>query len=114
MQLLVIVIEREEHLRPILDEFFEAKLPGATVLDSMGLGHMIADHIPLFSHFAELSKGDVIHNKTIFTVIEEEEELEQAIEIVERIAGDLREPETGMLFTLPVNRVRGFKRRREE
>lgn len=114
MQLLVIVIEKEKHLRPILDEFFAANIPGATVIDSRGLGHIIADHIPIFSHFAELRKGDVVHNKTIFTVLEKEEEVEKAIEIVESIVGDLREPDTGMLFTIPINKVLGYKARKKE
>lgn len=113
MELLIVIIENEKHLRPILDAFFAADIAGATVLDSTGLGHLIADHIPIFSHFAELKKDHVVHNKTIFTVIKQEEEMERAIQIVEEIVGDFNKPETGMLFTLPVNRILGYKTRRK-
>lgn len=113
MELLVIIIEQEKHLRPILDQFYERDISGATVIDSKGMGHLIADHIPIFAQFAELNRSNELC-KTIFTVVEDEEKMETAIRIVEETVGDLTEPDTGMFFTVPISHARGYRTRLTE
>lgn len=110
VELLVAIIENSEDINPILDSFFEEDIPGATVIDSRGMGHMIADHTSIFSRFTDLTGGEGTskHNNVLFTVIEEEEKLNRAKEIIKSIVGDLDEPDTGLIFTLPVSSIEGF------
>ena len=110
MHLLVAVIEDPEKMEPILDQFYENGIGGATVLDSMGMGHLIADHYSIFSRFADLtgSQQGSTNSKVMFTVVPTEETLELAIEIIKGVVGDLTQPDTGLLFTLPVGRVEGL------
>lgn len=108
MQLLVIIIDKNQHLRPILDRFYEENIGGATVIDSMGMGHLLAEHVSLFARFADLTGDSEQDNKTVFTLIEDEKTLDQAIHIVEEVIGDMEKPETGMWFVLPVSRAKGF------
>lgn len=113
-QLLVIVIDDEVLLVPILDRFYEVGIGGATVLDSMGMGHVMAEHISIFARFADLTQDSERKNKTIFTIVENEEQLNKATEIVEEVVGDLDDPETGMWFVIPISKARGFKSALEE
>ena len=48
------------------------------------------------------------HNKTIISVIKDEKE-EAAIKILRNILGDLDEPGEGIVFSVPLERVEGFK-----
>jgi nitrogen regulatory protein PII len=110
VHLLVAVIEDSEKVEPILETFYESGMSGATVLESMGMGHAIAAHYSIFSRFADLngSRQGQTHNRVIFTVVETEEILERAVEIIRKVVGDLNRPDTGLLFTVPLDRVEGF------
>jgi len=111
MKLLVAVIEDTTRIDTILDLFYENGIPGATVINSRGMGHVIADHYSIFARFSDLtgsSKGSDVHNSTIFTVIKTDETLQLAIELIEEVVGDLNQPDTGLIFTLPVLDVKGF------
>lgn len=112
MELLVIVLNKLEYLTDILDGFVEVGIRGATVIDSAGMGHLMADHIPFFAHFAEIEATEKNHSKTIFTVVNCCEERDNAIEIVEKAVGDIDKPDTVFLFSLPVNFVKGLSIKR--
>ncbi|KAB3534787.1 hypothetical protein F8154_07960 [Alkaliphilus pronyensis] len=107
MELLVIVLNKTEYLRGILDGFIDIGIRGATVIDSAGMGHIIADHIPFLAQFAEIEATEKNNSKTIFTVVNCCER-DKAIELVEDIIGDINEPDTVFLFSVPVNIVKGL------
>lgn len=108
MELVVIVLNRIEFLTDILNGFVDEGLKGATTIDSAGMGRIMAEYIPFFARFADLDDGERQHSKTIFTVVKSEEERNKAVEIVENIVGDINEPDTAFIFSLPVNFVKGF------
>lgn len=111
MKLLVVIVEDPDKIEPLMDSWYEHNISGATIIDSRGMGHVIADHYSIFSRFSDLTgaRGGSYHNNVIFTVIENEKLLNKAIEDVYDIIGDLNQPNTGMLFTLPIGQVAGFK-----
>lgn len=111
MKLLIVIVEDPDKIEPLMDSWYEHNISGATIIDSRGMGHVIADHYSIFSRFSDLTgtRGGSYHNNLIFTVIDKEEILEKAIADVYDIVGDLNEPDTGMLFTLPIGQVEGFK-----
>lgn len=111
MKLLIVIVEDPDKIEPLMDNWYENKISGATIIDSRGMGHIIADNYSIFSRFSDLTgaRGGSYHNNVIFTIIEKDEVLEKAIEAVYKIIGNLNEPDTGMLFTLPIGRVEGFK-----
>ena len=111
MKLLIVIVEDPDKIEPLMDSWYEHNISGATIIDSRGMGHVIADHYSIFSRFSDLTgaRGGSYHNNVIFTVIEKEDLLEQAIEDVYNIIGDLNKPDTGLLFTLPIGRVEGLK-----
>ncbi|MBI5956839.1 MAG: hypothetical protein HY871_07535 [Chloroflexi bacterium] len=51
------------------------------------------------------------HN-TLFSVVDDEAVIERTIAATQRIVGDLSQPNTGILFVLPVSRVVGGQRGR--
>lgn len=107
MHLLIAIINNPDNVIDILDEFFKVDIKGSTVMDSQGMAHMIADHVPFFSRFAEFGQ-DPAKNKTIFVVIHSKECLEKAIGAIEKIVGDLNKPDTGIVMTLPIDFIKGL------
>jgi len=103
MKLLVVVIDDKSRLVDLLDRFYDIGVGGATVIDTTGMGH----HVPLFARFGEIADPKEGQNRTIFSVMCDEL-VEDAIEVVEEIVGDLSQPETGLVFILPVDFARGI------
>ena len=108
MQLLIAVINQEEKLDDILSGFLELGITGATLIDSEGMGHVLSHDIPIFAGLQTLISRSRPQNTTIFSVIDSEEKVEGAIALLTEICGDLDDPATGIVFTLPVNRVQGL------
>lgn len=110
LKLVVIVLNQEEFLDELLQAFVELDVRGATVIDSVGMGQIIAHDIPVFGGLRSLMTGARPYNKTIFTVVEEKK-VSEIVNTIEHICGSLDEPGTGLIFTLAVDFVKGLPER---
>ena len=72
MHLFIFVLNKEEHLEEILEAFLELGMTGATIVDSIGMGRILAHDIPIFAGFRSLMQESRSGNKTIITVVLEE------------------------------------------
>lgn len=114
MKLVFFVLNKEELLDEVLAAFLEAEVPGATILDSEGMGRFLTYEVPLFASFKEFMKGNKPYNKTIFSVVDSDAKVMRLEELIEKVCGSLSEPGTGILFTVPVDYVRGLRRLEEK
>ena len=108
MKLLILILNKVEKLEEVLEGFIEIGISGATIIDSVGMGHIICQEVPIFAGLRFMFSGAKPHNKTIFSVIKDEKE-ESALRILKKILGDINEPGTGIVFTIPLHRVEGLK-----
>ncbi len=108
MKLIIFVLNQEEHLEEILEAFLELGINGATILDSIGMGRILAHDIPIFAGFQNLLHDTRPGNKTILSVVPEKK-IERIIQAVEQIIGSLDEPGNGLFISLPVDIVKGYK-----
>lgn len=107
MQLLIAVINQEEKLDEIISGFMELGVTGATIVNSEGMGRVVSHDIPIFAGLEALGSLSRPQNQTIFTVLQDEK-VDQVISLLQEICGDLDNPATGIVFTLPVHRVVGL------
>lgn len=110
MNVLVVVLNHEEHVRILLERFSEIDVRGATVISSTGMGQLLTADVPIFSTLSRLLSGASrrMENSTIFSVIRTEETLEKAIALVHEVVGDMKAPGSGILFVVPVTRIEGL------
>lgn len=108
MQLLIAVINQEEKLDEILSALVELGVTGATIVSSEGMGRVLSHDIPIFAGLETLASRSRPQNQTIFSVIREDEKVDQVIALLQEICGDFADPATGIVFTVPVNRVVGL------
>ena len=108
MELLVCVVNRDEKREEILSGFLELGVTGATVIHSEGMGRVLSQEVPVFAGLQALVSRSRPQNTTILSVIESPEVLQKAIDMVQQVCGNLDEPSTGILFTVPLNRVVGL------
>lgn len=113
MNVLFIVLNKEDYLEELLDKFIEIGVKGATILDSQGMGSAVTHggegSGPFFGKIRSIIDNSRPYNKTVFTVIEDEETLEKAVSAAKEVFGDVYEPGIGMMFTMPVGRIYGMK-----
>ena len=109
MQLLFIVLNKTECLDDILTQFGENGICGATVIDSRGMAQSLYDHDELrfVASLRMLFEPSHEENKTIFLVLEEDK-VATVSQIVNQVTGGLDNPDTGILFTVPVQHIEGL------
>lgn len=107
LELLFIVLNEESYLDELLQVFLELDVRGATVIDSVGMGQIISHSIPLFGGLRSLMSGTRPYNKTIFTAIDASK-VPDVVKAFEQICGPLDEPGTGLIFTVPINFIKGL------
>ena len=108
MQLLVAVINEEERVDEILAGFVELGITGATVVPSKGMGRVLSSDVPIFAGLRSLSDRSRPGNQMLFCVTDEAK-VDEAIQLIQEVCGDLANPGSGIVFTLPVGRVVGLK-----
>ncbi|MCG8500175.1 MAG: hypothetical protein MJB12_07165 [Firmicutes bacterium] len=111
MYVLFIVLNQVEHLTDVLTKMKDMGLRGATVIESMGSKRMLdkdVHNISFLNSIVRSLEGNHRTNKTIFSVIERKEQVERAMDEIEKIlGGDMKGPNKGIMFVLPVTHLRG-------
>lgn len=97
MQLLMCVINEAEKLNPAIEALAKLGIPGATVVESQGMGKILHD-VPHFTGFRHLLEGIRPYNYVIFSVLEKEELVDKALEALQGVGSK------GVAFSLPVSR----------
>ena len=111
MELLVLVIDRGDKLDSILSGFIELGVTGATVIESQGMVRELTKDpsaAPVFAGLQDLIANSRPQSSTVFSVIETREKLDAAIQMIREKCGDMTNPGTGILFTIPISRSVGL------
>lgn len=107
MKLLIAVINHEEKLDEILSGFLELGVTGATLVNSEGMGRVLSSEVPIFAGLPALAAGSRPRNQTLLSVIDDDK-VDPVITLLREVCGDLANPATGIVFTVPVDRVEGL------
>ena len=108
MKLLFIVLNSADKLEEVLEGLIETGVTGATVIDSVGMGHII-EGVPLFAGMRSLFRSAKPRNNTIFSIIREAQ-VEETMDVLKKILGCAGEKgkSSGFAFILPVERAIGI------
>ncbi len=107
MKLMVFVLNQNEKLEEILEAFLEIGIKGATIFDSVGMGKIISEEIPVFAGLREVFAGANPSNKTIISIIEDSL-VEPSANLINKIMGGLETGRgKGILFYIDVDKYIG-------
>lgn len=113
MQILFIVLNDLSFMDKILAKFLELKVRGATLIDSQGMAAAIMQNegmTNLFSGpFSRSLENDQKESKTIFTVIPEDEKVQEVVREIQSIFEHSKKQVIGFMFTMPVSGIYPFK-----
>jgi nitrogen regulatory protein PII len=101
MKLLFIVLNSTDNLEEVLEGLIEAGVTGATVVDSVGMGHIIED-VPLFAGMRNIFRAAKPRNNMIFSVIKDGQ-VAETMQVLDTILACSQEKKRGIAFTLPID-----------
>ena len=105
MQLFMHITNQEDSVTPILSRMMEAGIRGATIVDCKGmlttLNESNVEPPPIFGSLRQFINPERQSNKMILVVLKDED-VPTVKQIVHEVAGDLKLPNTGILFTVPI------------
>lgn len=114
MKLMVLILNKTDSLEYLLEGLSAAGIGGATIIDSAGLAMTLSK---MESNFISSSirslfsgSGTEEENKTIISVIKDDQ-LDIARRVIYSTVGDLSKPNTGILFTVPIDFAEGTKKK---
>ena len=114
MKLMVIILNKIDALEYLLEGLSAAGIGGATIIESSGMAMTLNKLDSSFvsaSIRALFSSGGSEDNRTIISVIRNDQ-LDIARKVIYSTVGDLSMPNTGILFTLPIDFAEGIKKNR--
>lgn len=109
------VIPDMERCRAVLEAWEGLGVFSVTILESIGLQKIREtygqlDDLPLMPSFRHLVQSEEYHHRTMFVILDDNFDLDQLIAATDAaVGGSLDDPNTGILFVVPVVRVRGLK-----
>jgi hypothetical protein len=113
----VLVLDDANLVDDVITAWLGIGVAGVTIIDSAGLGHLIGekavrDDVPLFPSLNALLRQREETHRTLFAVVPDDFDLDGLAAATEAITRPLNEPDTGILFTVPVTKAWGLHRRR--
>ena len=114
MKLMVLILNKLEALEYLLEGMSAAGIGGATIIESSGMAMTLSKldssfvSASILSLFSATSNED---NRTSISVIRNDQ-LETARKVIYSTVGDLSMPNTGILFTLPIDFAEGIRKNR--
>ena len=111
--MVIAVIDELAQCPAVLEAWEKAGAKGITILESTGMGRLrqgmnLRDDLPLMPSLRNLFKTREEPHRTLFTIVRDEATIDRIHEATEIILGDLKEPNKGILFVLPVVRAFGI------
>jgi len=116
MYMILLVLSDPDRLEDLLIAWEENGVQGATVLFSTGLGRIRElegwrDDMPLIPSLSDFYELPENMNRTIFTIVKDEAQVDAVVDATKTVIGDLDESKTGLLLVLPVVRAYGMNKR---
>ena len=114
MYLVTFVLHDPDLLEELLDAWTKAGVEGATVLFSSGMGRFrqkqaMRDDLPLIPSLDDFYEAPQTLNRTIFTVANDDAMVDKLLNVTQKLVGDLKNPDTGVMIVTPVARAYGLE-----
>lgn len=110
MQLFVFITSHGESIAPMLPKLVDAGISGSTIVDCKGMRAAIEESgeepPPIFGSLRYLSNSTQRPGKMLFAVIKDED-IAKMRDVIHSVFSDLRLPDTGIFFTLPITNWEG-------
>lgn len=112
-KLIVLVVDDPAKVSDVLEAWGRQGIKGVTILDSSGMGRQVFRGVglPLFPSVRSVLRSSEEHHRTLLAVVHDDFDVRALVGVTESITGHLDDPNTGILFVVPVTEAYGLDRR---
>ncbi|HNT54881.1 MAG TPA: hypothetical protein PKG95_09230 [Anaerolineaceae bacterium] len=116
MFFVLFVLHDTDALNDVLTAWEECGVSGVTILPSTGLARFrqkggLREDLPLIPSIDDLTEHIENTNRTLFTIVNDQEMVDRVLAATEAVTGDLDLPNTGILVVMPMVQAKGLNRR---
>lgn len=112
--LVLLVLDDPDLSDALLDAWEAAGVGGVTILESSGIGRVrrasLRDDMPLLPSLRDLLRSQETHHRTFFSVVDDDAQVEALVRAAEEVVGDFSQPNTGLLFAMPISHAYGLQK----
>ncbi len=113
MHMILFVLDDPDRLDDLLDAWEAVGITGVTITESTGIHRFRSarQKIPMRYVFGAVGSKIEVGHFTLLALVKGEDVVQRCLEATEKLVGDLREPNTGVFASWPVNFVKGYPKR---
>lgn len=110
MQLLVLILKQVELMEQLIKELAEAGVSGGTILDGTGMAQSLVnmEDLPMFGVLRSMLSDDDKESCKVLLFVLKDELVMETRTAIKKVIGDLKEPNTGIMFSIPITYVEGL------
>lgn len=110
MNLLTVILKKADLTNEVCKELTEKGIHGGTIIDAVGMASILEkmDDLPIFGMLKSILADDDDHETVkVMLFVVDDKDMEIAKNVIHEVVG-LDEPNTGIMFALPVTFVEGL------
>ncbi|WP_313340979.1 P-II family nitrogen regulator [Sedimentibacter sp.] len=110
MELLMVILKRIELVDDIMQKLAEFGVRGGTIIDGTGMAKSLVNmnDLPMFGMLRYIISDEEKLKSKILLFALKEEQVKEVKDKIKEVIGDLSEPNTGIMFTIPIKNAEGF------
>ena len=110
MELLVLILKKTNVLDELLRQLAAIGVTGATVVEGSGMAHALVndEELPMFGVLRHVFADAEREPSKVVMMVLTAEVMVKAKAAIRAVVGDMHEPNTGILFAIPVTFVEGI------
>ena len=110
MQLLVLIIKNNSLVEVVIKKLAKSGVRGGTILDGTGMAQELVnmEDLPIFGMLRSLLADENKATSKVMLFVLRDEQIAEIRGIIKNLIGSLDEPNTGIMFSVPINDVEGL------
>lgn len=94
----------------LLKNLAKSGIKGATILDGTGMAEALVnmEDLPMFGVLRRMLSVEEKEVSKVLLIVLKDEQIQKTRTVIKEVIGDLKEPNTGIMFTIPITYVEGL------
>ncbi|MDO5291171.1 MAG: hypothetical protein Q4F05_00345 [bacterium] len=110
MQLLIVILKRESRMKKMVQELAKSGVRGGTILEGTGMAESLVQmqDLPVFGTLKRMLSVEEFESSHVMLFALKDEQLKKTTTLIKEIVGDFNEPNTGIMFAVPISYIEGL------
>ena len=110
LQLLMLILKDTESIDTLMQELASCGVKGGTLLEGTGMANALSntEDVPAFGMLRHMLSGGEKESSYVLMFVLRDEQVMNTRNTIKSVLGDLKNPNTGIMFSIPLTYVEGL------